>query len=584
MTTTTTTSEEHDLISETGEAYAQMEKYIDFSLRKFARQETESPETFDKFTEFRMLHRRVTLTLGDPTQATCLILEVAMKSKLQINELIAVLKGLKEKNFTLGWVMSKPFGRGSATSNDKFIYIKPLQERARIEAYQMADDLPDGTDPDDPLAHTESPEPEMLSLCVIDCDARLYLGASDVPSPAIAPKICKIGTVHPAEENEPFSWLEIKNDEGGFRNEALLPCKNELAQEIQRRFDDGEEVSVRAVTGVAQAIHTVDEQETERWLEFLDIDGPGLETLVFNRKMAREWDRIVQRLANGRGTRNLLIGPTGNGKTSGARRAAVSAARQALQQGRKVEGIAFITISSATTGSIYIHGANLQMKAALVRGEALAKKGYIVIVLIDEGDSMLGEMVGWESHHSRSEKLTGQSLLSEEIPGLGIFLTMNDSRPNSYLPAAVAGRFTRFVYPRAGRGQMLAVARMYFAQHPEAMRVLGLSPEKAAGIFIDSLFSEQRTLATIHMQSGRKVPVLARDLPNVCCPRKVESFISTFMLDIEDELLEKPTISDLIARMDEEISTPNLLPSNIFHVTFLTKPADDNVNIIELVA
>ena len=567
------------------EATGDTEKYVDHQLRVFASRQAEHPGSFEDLGSLHAMYQSVAEKLGDPIVAACMILQAALNAKLQINELIDVLNGLKETKFTLGRVMSRPFRRDTVVNGHSYVYIKPLRDRAQIEAYQIADDLPDGANPDDPLATRESAPPEALSLGVIDCDNRLYLGSADVPAPPIAPTIHRISSVQVGGAQEPFDWLEIQGEEGEIRSsEPLIPCVKELASDVQQKIDDGEQVSVRVVAGVAQAIHTVDDQKTERWLEFLPFDAPGLETLVFKRKMAAEWDRIAKRIAKGRGTRNLLIGPTGNGKTAGVKRVGVTAARLAVKAGKEVKGIALITISSATTGSIYVHGANLQMKAALVRAEGLARKGYIAIVLIDEGDALLGEMIGYESDHSRSERLTGQSLFSEDIPGVGVFLTMNNARPNSHLPAAVSGRFISVVYRRAGLGQMRAVARMYCEKYPEAMRVLDVSSDEVASAFVDSLFSERRVLATVHMDSGRKRNVLARDMPDYCCPRKVESLIGTFLQDIQDGLVETPTLADLIARMDAEITTPNLSRSNIWTVTFLTKPPDDDVNTIEWIS
>ena len=347
-----------------------------------------------------------------------------------------------------------------------------------------------------------------------------------------------------------------------------------LAEEVAELIENGEDATVRVIGGIATGLYEHSEEAREDWLEFI-ADGPGMDGLVLPRWLAAEFRRDAKLLALGRSFFLDLIGPTGVGKSDAVPRTGCDAVRLARKEGRDVKGLALIHLSASRIGSSYIYAVSRTIGRALKKAGSLAANGWICVVLIDEADALTGESsAGLEQSYSREVRLTLQSELSREIPGVGIYSTRNVRR-NSTLPAAIARRARLRCFPRVTRSQMEAIAALYVTD--QALAALGgMDKSEFGGIFADRLFRD-REIAEVHLHSGKKLPVMARDL-QIVSGGKAKTLINVFCEDIE--LGEPADLTRLWRTMDREIRAPDLTPENLFELTFLTPPDHDTVRAV----
>jgi len=383
-------------------------------------------------------------------------------------ELLAVLKSLRRQKPTLAWVLSGEFTTNGDPRPQRFVFAMPLGRAGQApECYAVMDD---GADTDDDKPES-SPRLDPPFLGLIDPANRLFLGpAVNIPPPPLSAEILPVEASRPDTAFDGLGEIEVADSEQ--KRTFTLFARRELAEEIRHRMDeDGESVRVRSEAGVATAIHKAEDEHHEDWLEFPSIDGPSVFDLVLPSWLRREWTRDIRNMALGRPVRVVLIGPTGTGKTSAAERVARDVFKAAAKNGSCKKGLALIRVSSAHIGSSFIHQTERNLFQAFSRAKALTRKGYIVVVLCDEADALLGEMDGAEHAHNRSERLVAQSLLNGSLGSAGVYLKMN-SRRNSWLPAAIERRFLKRVYGRCMRRQIEAVALLYVTQHPAALKTL----------------------------------------------------------------------------------------------------------------
>ena len=486
------------------------------------------------------------------------------------------IKTIEEQKPLLGWVLSNEFavnGNGSGASR-RFVYAMPLGDSAGVaQCFEIA--ALGAADEGGASASTQTAPPPYCGL--IDPANRLFFGAaSKLPFPPLRTEICQAEASRCGGEGQ---LGEIEVSDGATDRRFTVFASSGLVADVKKRIEEeGETVYVTVASGVATGIHKTEGASHADYVEYPALDGPTFDTLIFSRKLRGEWYRDIRDIALGRPVRVVLIGPTGVGKTTSVERAGRSAWILTKQTNNEKRGYALIRISRSRLGSPYINETERNLFRAMRQAKALARKGWLVVVLWDEADGLLGEMIGAEHTHDRSERLAAQELLSEDIPNVAIYLTMNPRR-NSWLPAAIERRFIRRVYPRATRGQLASVAEHYIGNRPQVLGRLALTGREFGGALADNLFADQRIVATAHMHSGTQVPVRVRDLQN-CSPGKIESLIQRFCTEVEDGAAR--SLDPLWGMVDREFQAPHLNASNLYDLSFLKPPHDDAVRTVEI--
>jgi hypothetical protein len=416
-----------------------------------------------------------------------------------------------------------------------------------------------------PMLLSDSQEvPPPLSSVLVDSSGGFFLGAAEVPTVA-----CEEHEVVSVDDNDaPVPgvtevWVADGPEQHGMR---FAPA--ELADEIRRRLNDGEQVKVRADAAVVHAISGGGVAATPPWLEMLDLDeGLGIEDMVFFRWLRDEWEEDIEDLLAGIGRNICLLGPTGTGKTAGVLAMARSAGR------RSGRDVALIRLSMPHIGSSYVSETERTLRAALRRAKKLAADGVLVVVLLDEADALVGNSEGrFEGSHARSVREAFQELVaSESCPGVGMYLTLN-RRSDSWLPAPIENRFLKRCYPRTSRGQLARVNELYLAD--ETAEHFGTDRRTLGARLADFLFREQFVVARVTHRSGHSVPVRARDL-RVCSPGKMKAVLETLNRRVKRN--RETTLPDVFTALEREFSLPNLTPANVYEMTFIHPVPNDAV-------
>jgi len=494
------------------------------------------------------------------------------KERRRWEQVLAALKALQTENLELVWVLTKDFPLNGGPL--RFVYALGLNRPEVPQLLRVMDKVPDENADGQMRKLVDLPSPPYLGT--IEPKTRLLVGlAPQAPPPPMMAQTLQATSANPETTYEGIGEIEVA--EGPDDRICTVFATRELAYMIQDRLARGERVVVRVERGVVTAIHSGDPEQQGDFVETIAPDGPGVKDLILPRALRRQWERDVAAIVQGRSVRVLLIGPTGTGKTSAAERVGRDAFRRKTQAGDGCKGIRLVRISSQDIGSSYIHATERNIKKAMRIAEQLHRDGYIVVILLDEGDQMLGEMMGAEHAHNRSERLALQALLSKDLP-VAVYVTCNP-RQNSWLPAAIERRFTKRVYGRPIRRQIEEVARYYVSAHPQVLEQLDLTASEFAGRMADNLFSDQRVIAVCHLYSGDKIFIRARDL-QTCSPGKIKQLIETFCCDVEDG--RSKGLEDLSNMMDEEFLSPSLNVRNVFEMTFLQPPHNDAIRTLEL--
>ncbi len=505
---------------------------------------------------------------GDAEAARKEILRWGVINGCQRDQLMATLKAFKEAKPAFGLVLSPPFDIRENGSVRRFVYAAPLGKAGAAPAPFLIVNGQDESDPADEAAEAAAQEdlPDPPYFGFVDPATQTFLApASDVPEPPLTANILDVVSARADSDFEGLGEIEVEDGK-------LVYARRELAHDVEGRIEEGEDVRVRACEGFASAIYESKDKAHEEWLEFPSLAGPALSQMVWPRWLHDEWARDVRYMVQGRAVMVCCVGPTGLGKTDGA----IRAGRDAARKRPECKGLAIIRCGPSYAGSPYVNQYARNLGRAVRRARKLAAKGYIVVILFDEADSVLGEMDGYEGAHDRKTRLAAQELLSTDIPGVAVYLTMNPRR-NSWLPAAIRRRFRIRSYPRPNRTQLARVAGLYVWDG--ALEMLGMSRDEFGGVLADNLYADDRILARAHFHSGTVFDVRARDLHNAS-PGKVRDLVLTFSREIEDG--EMHGIEDLWKMIDREFVAPDLNRRNFYEVTFLKEPADDTLRTVEL--
>ena len=554
-----------------------VEARIQGEMAPFVKFAAENPACLEDDALLGKFYASVVRACGSEGAARATVMRRLLVSQQQRDEMLKVLKSLRAQKPILGWVLSQEFTVGGNGQAKRYVFASALGRAAPApECFAVVDEPSDGDNGDGRGRRTaQAPDPPYLGL--IDPANRLFLGPADeIPSPPLPAEMLEVVASRP--ETKLPGLAEIEVSDGLADKSVTVLARPTLAEDVRKKIDDdGESVHVRCEGGVATAIHKSADERHEDWLEYPPVDGPSVRDLIFPRWLRDEWDRDIRHLAMGRPVRVELIGPTGTGKTSAAERVGRDALSEAGKIGKPRRGFALIRVSSSRIGSSYIHQTERNLFRAFARAKALARKGYLVIILCDEADALLGEMDGAEHSHNRSERLAAQSLLTDPIDNVAIYLTMN-ARRNSWLPAAIDRRFLKRTYGRTTRGQIEAVAAHYVAEHPQALKALRMSAAEFGGAMADNIFSDRRVIGTVHLFSGKTLPIHARDLHD-CSPGKVKDLVQLFVYDVADGIAD--SLDPLWSLIDREFLAPSLNNRNVFELTFLAEPHDDKVRNVE---
>jgi hypothetical protein len=569
--------------SNIGSTIPKLESIIRDQLSPIVSILAKDPKRLEDESFMKQAYVMVERTCGNDEIAKLTILRQLIVCQKQRDELLAVLKSLREQKPTLAWILSHEFEINGTDRPKRYVFAAPLGRVSLVsECFQVVERLNLDVDAESSQATSsevdiETPDPPFLG--VIEPANRLFLGpASHIPPPPLRSEMFQVVSSYSLTKFENLAEIEVTD---GTQEKTFTVLSGiDLAKKVRHKMDEGgETVNIRVESGVATGIHKSDQQKHEDWLEFPSLDGPSVTDLIFPAMLRKEWERDIRNIALGRAIRVVLIGPTGTGKTSAVERIGRDAVKYKRHKGKHKKGFALIRISSSHIGSSFIHQTERNMFRALKRAEGLGKQGYIVVVLCDEADALLGEMDGTEHSHNRSERLMAQSLLTNPMDNVAVYLTMNQHR-KSWLPSAIDRRFLKRVYGRAPRSLIEAVATYYISQHPKELKMLRMSETEFAGTLSDNLYSDRREVALIHYYSGRTIKVLARDLHN-CSPGKVKDLIDRFCCDVIDGITD--SIESLWIMLDQEFRAPNINARNLHELTFVPESHDDTIRHVELV-
>ena len=497
----------------------------------------------------------------DPIAALMVACKQLALTENQRNQLVAAFKALKKQlgeRPSLAWVLSRPFMYGTNGEASRRIFVSRIgRELYGMECVSVPDDI---TDP------KQAPNP--LDLCLISGDGSTYLGKAPVTPPLQADEYM----VQRVNESTFDGISEIVVNEGPEQRRMVLFAPPDLAKTVADKLADGDLVSVQAWGRVAaRIVKDGVAQHLEDWLEIYPTpEGPKLEDMVFPEWLHALWRHDVRWIVNNRGFRVALIGPTGVGKSEAVLRAGRAAAMLTKKP------LALIRLSGPQVCSSFYGETERNILAAVKKAKKLSKQ-YVVVILLDEADALLGDSNGrYEGSVDRRVRLAFQQLLSDDV-GVPVYATMNP-RADSWLPAPIERRFIRREYPRSCRRQIAEVSARYADE--EALKKVGMPPATFGGRVADFLFNDRFVIARAILQSGAALEVRARDLHG-CSPGKVKDLVVSFCTDVNDG--EPADFQVLLSNIQREFQAGTLNETNLFEMTFLKRPAHDNVKVIERV-
>jgi hypothetical protein len=492
---------------------------------------------------------------GDVYRALEHSVREAIRGRSQRDQLIDMVETFKRQlreQPRLSRVLSPPFQFGTNGDTRRLIYTAPAGRESAVECVC--------------LAEPEQEPPPPLSFCYTDAGGKFYLDAAG-DLPLVQLQEHSVTRVDLDGEFPGVGYVVITD---GPEQHSVLLADRELVEAIQGHLEEGEKVIVRHDSLVARGIVESSVRAPEDWLEIPPLEGPALAELIFPRWLHDEWQRDVRWMVARRPYRVLLIGPTGTGKSEGVVRAGRQAA---VESGRD---LAVIRMSASHIGSSYYSETERTILRAVKRAERLAQQGYIVVVLLDEADALLGNSEGrYEGSVDRRVRLTFQELLGGDIEGVFVYLTMNP-RTDSWLPTAINRRFRKRLYPRTYRRQMGRICASY--AQPETLGRLGMTADDFGARVADFVYAGGFVVARVLLHSGDERLVRARDLHD-CSPGKLKDLVLDFCHDVEDGAAH--TIEALWTRLDREFRSAPLNEANLFEMTFLAKPDHDAVKKVE---
>jgi hypothetical protein len=493
---------------------------------------------------------------GNESAAIELITAEALRNGVKSEQLAAAIEDFQSKirdQPVPMLVVSRPFDYGVNGSTRKVVYAARPGGNGIGSIVCVA--LEDGRS-----------APQLFEWIFTDLEGKMWL--------AEAPPIPEQLEEHVALRTKPRNSLipelaQVLVSDGTDHGKFLF-AEPALAEEINARIERGEQVKVEhngiRVYGLTDTKLT----KYEDWIEFPPLAGQTLAEMCFSRALAEEWELDVEAMIRGEPLMVICQGPTGTGKTSGV----MAAARTAAQRSGKP--FAIISITPATVSSEWYGVTERTIKLGLNRAKALTQKGYIVVVLLDEMNALLGGTgVRYESNVDHRVRLTLQSLFSEDLRGVAVYGTMNVTRLD-WLPPPLARRFAKRAFPRTGKAQLAKAAASI--PEPEILAQIGLAPAEFGHRLSDFVFSNALVLWTVHMQSGAVVPVRARDL-HECSIGKLKSLIKLWERQVRYGRAD--SLQALWARIAAEFSSVQLNENNLFDSTFLRHPPRDTVRLVE---
>jgi len=408
--------------------------------------------------------------------------------------------------------------------------------------------------------------PGIFQWCFTDLEGKMWL--------ADAPPVPQQLEEHTVLRTEPQSTVipELANViiSDGTDHGRVLFASQDLAKQIGGRIDQGEQIKVQHNGILVHGITETKLTQYENWIEFPPREGPTLAQMFFTRHLADEWEMDVKAMICGDAFMVVLEGPTGVGKTSGV----VAAARTAAQRAGKP--FVIINVSPSTVASQWYSVTERTIKLATNRAKALAEKGYIVVILLDEMNALLGDSgMRYEGNVDHRIRLTFQSEFSEDIKGVAVYGTMNVTRFD-WLPPAVARRFMKRTFPRTGKTQLAQAASLY--ADADVLAKLSLTKEEFGNRVSDFVFSNSLVIWMVHMQSGATIPIRARDL-HECSIGKIKSLIQFWCRQVRYE--QADSLQALWARISAEFSSIQLNENNIFDSTFIRPKPHDKARLVE---
>ncbi|MFH1264270.1 MAG: AAA family ATPase [Planctomycetota bacterium] len=528
-------------------------------IEQAAAQVTENPEALESPDFVRSAAGEILGTCrGDVYGAFEHTVGEAIRVRSQRDQLMAMVETFQaqlREQPRLSRVLSRPFEFGTNGDVRRLFYASPPGRESAVECVCLAE-------PDQ-----EPPAP--LGFCYTDPAGKFYLG----PAPNLPVAHLEEHSVIRVDRQSDFDDVGYVVVNQGPEQNSVLLAKRELVEAIHGHLEEGEGVIVRHDSLVAREIVESSVKTPEDWLEIPPLDGPSLADMVFPGWLREEWQRDVRWMVSRRPLRVLLIGPTGTGKTEGVLRAG----RQAALKGNRE--LAIIRMSAPYIGSSYYSETEQTIRRAVKRAERLAAQGYVTVILIDEADALLGNSeMRHEGSVDRRVRLAFQELLSGNIEGVAVYLTMNP-RSDSWLPAAIDRRFRKRRTPRTRRGQMAEICASYV--EPSALKQLGMTAAEFGTRVADFVYARGFTVARVLMHSGDTKFVRARDLHD-CSPGKLKDLIVDFCHDVEDG--SAASLEPFWARLDREFRSASLNEANLFEMSFVPKPDHDSVKKVEPVS
>jgi len=529
---------------------------IQDKIEQAAARVTENPEALENADFVRSIAAEILASCrGDVYGALEQTVGDAIRARSQRGQLMAMVETFKaqlREQPRLSRVLSRPFEFGTNGDVRRLFYASPPGRESAVECVCLAE--PDQT------------PPPPLAFCYTDPAGKFYLG----PAPQLPLVQLEEHSVIRVDRESEFPDVGYVVVNQGPEQHGVLLADREMVDTIHAHLEEGEGVIVRHDPLVAREIVESSVKAPEDWLEIPPLDGPALADLVFPGWLQEEWQRDVRWMVSRRPLRVLLIGPTGTGKTEGVLRAGREAARKDNRE------LAIIRMSAPYIGSSYYSETERTIHRAVKRAERLAQQGYVTVILIDEADALLGNSEQrYEGSVDRRVRLAFQELLSGDIEGVAVYLTMNP-RSDSWLPAAIDRRFRKRRYPRTRRRQMASICAGYV--EPSVVARLGMTASEFGRRVADYVYAGGFTVARALMHSGAVVFVRARDLHD-CSPGKLKDLITDFCHDVEDDGVA--SLEPFWARLDREFRSAALCEANLFEMSFLPKPDHDSVKKVE---
>ncbi len=414
----------------------------------------------------------------------------------------------------------------------------------------------------------DQPPPRVFSWGFTDVEAKMWLA----PAPSVPQQLEENIVLRVQLESSYVSDMaELVISDGFQANHSKhIFAEPEMAEKIGEQLDLGEEPKVMHNGILAYEIVEAKPVEHEDWVEFLSLDGPTLDQMYYPRALRDEWEMDVEAMVRGESLMVMCHGPSGVGKTSGV----IASARTAAQRAGKK--LAFSHLEPSRITSEFYGTTERNLKRAIKLCKKLAKDGYLVVVLLDEMNALLGGTgVRYESNVDQRVRLTIQSLLSEPIEGVAIYGTMNTTRLD-WLPPPVARRFTKRTFPRMARTQLSQAAALYATA--EVLDKVGLQRDEFGQRVADFIFSSSFVVWTVHMQSGASISVRACDL-HECSIGKIKSIIELWGRQVRYGRTD--SLQALWTRIATEMLGVQLNENNVFDSTFLRRSPHDQIRLVE---